>query len=306
MWRVGDHIRVSVGTTETRKAVVACVNDTPNEIRSYDVILFDSYGDSTASETVGEEELERVPSSRIQPLLAWESAPRIDIQENVTTLRSKGADMFRVHDWLGAVTMFEQLLCHLEMSEFFLFRVKQGIRLGRIAHDTRWFDYGEIDPLSDTVPPQFRVPTESENNAMDQDSLNDSKFFISTDPRLQTSSLLNVGRALINMGKFEDGIAKLSYAIYVACLVPEEGKLLKTKSFFWRGKARLAMGKASPALRDADAAHTLASQIGDVPLINECRILVNESRSMAEESRKSTLRISRELMKLCDTHMSLD
>ena len=299
MWRVGDHVRVTVSSNESRKGVVACVNDSLP--RSYDILLFETYGNSQQSELLGTEELERVPSVQIQPLLAWETSPRLPSGECETaSLRSAGADMFRVHDWRGAVSVYQDLLSQLERSKFFLFKAGSAIRLGRLDENNSWYDYGEIDPMSDALP-QWRTATVVESSVMDE-SLGDSKFFISLDPRVQASTLLNLGRAFLNLGKPDEGISSLSYAIFVSCLVPEEGKILKTKSFFWRAKARLALARGSAALRDADAAHTLASQIGDVSLINECRVLINAAKSVAEENRKSSVRISRELMKICESH----
>jgi hypothetical protein len=296
MWRIGDQVRVAVNSSESRKGLIACVNESP---RSYDILLFDSYGNSDQSDTIGSDELERVDSVRIKPLFPWEFTPRLSLEDQhvVPSLRAAGSDMFRVCDWRGAVSIYKQLLSILENSEFFLFKVSNHIRLGRTVSDTVFADHGEIDPISDTLPQWRRETSNVEMNV--------SKFIISLDPRIQTSSLLNLGRALANMGEFDDAIATISYAIFVACVVPEEGKVLKTKSFFWRGKIRLSVGRGSAALRDAESAHTLATQVGDVSLINECRVLINAAKSMANENKQSSLRISRELLKLCDSVMDI-
>ena len=292
MWRVGDHVRVSVNPEESRKGLVAAINESP---RSYDILLFDSYGHSAQSETIGEDELERVDSARIRPLFPWESTPRLPMedQHTITALRSAGSDLFRVHDWRGAANIYNQILSIIEKSDFFLFKVSNKIRLGR--GETVFSDYGVIDPLSDTLPQFRREITTMEMHV--------SKFFISSDPKSQASSLLNLGRAMARLGEYDEAISVLSYAIFVACFVQEEGKLLRTKSFFWRGKIRLTIGRGSAALRDAESAHTLASAIGDIPLINECRVLINGAKSMADENRKSSMRISRELLKFCDSVM---
>jgi hypothetical protein len=310
MWRVGEYVRVLLSESsltiirETRKAIIATVNDEMSDGVTFDIILFDTYGTSTTNETMGEE-LNDVPAHRLSSLLAWESAPRLTGSFTIDQLRSAGSDMFRLCDWRGAIAVYSEILHHLEMGDYFFCRASEiSVRLSKRRPDGAWEDCGEIDPINGLIRP----------NPVDMmDDVSDTRvglFHIARDVKLHATTMLNSGRSYLSASQASESAemgclasGKLSYSIYLSSLADDQQ--IQSKGFYWRSKLRMYDRKWKASVRDAKNASQLARMSGDEGLIRECMIRERLVKKLLDEDNKSIRRAVGELMQLCSDHVDV-
>ena len=284
----GSYVHVSLDN-EIRRAIVATIDG-----EYVDVILLKGYGNSVEPETVDETEIPPIHVSQVRLLVC-----PIDLKlvSSVDHLREIAKVDFSSQDWRGAIATYKEILFRLDSishpDPYVLVRTNGAIHVATPRGHT-WIDYGPVIPSSAS---QW-IP----NAELDErfGPLSDSAIFKILMPLdVHTRTLLTLGRSLLNGGFVEDAVVALTYATYLSCLMGDAE--LRSKAFFWRCKSRLKLGKLESAMRDANSALFLATDV----LRPECQRLIHTVTRELEEQQNGTRRITRALMEICEEQIRL-
>jgi hypothetical protein len=284
---VGQYVRVSLSPDETRKALVATIDELSN---TAELMLLSDYGNSLDEEKFSSIELSAVPISSLRPLLPWEFQS-VSSLANVDMIRELAKEMFKLKDWVGAVNLYREAIFRLRRNATIgLVREAGGVFVvntdGRVV--------AKIDPnnggyiLTEPAPVVGGTVTSS------------SVYSVGLPVEVHATMVLNVGRSLLNQaGCAEDAIGEFSNGIFIACL--EDNILVKNrilaKMYFWRSRARLSLRRGAAAIRDASLAMKFATD--DPGTHGECRHLLAAATRIEEENQRSNRKLVKEIMKVC-------
>ena len=282
-FQVGSLVRVKLNDNETRRAYVACISTA-----ECDVILLKRY----YPEELSGIELDNVSFSSVSQVFAWES-PRLP-SDSSSELRFMAVELFNTNDWVGAEDLFRATMSHLPPSGYSLFKRGGKLHLGEVKKDGCVYDFGIVDPsvethFNNTVPVDILPPVVCQSIAL---------YNVRSLPLNHATLLLNQGRCSFNRGEYHNAIDCFSYAIFVSALC-SDGKSIRSKSFYWRGKSRIALYRPAGAVRDAE----VALRLSDDSVRGECENLVRAGKRLHEEEKRSMRNITREIMRMCDEYL---
>lgn len=285
-WCVGEYCRVSISENETRKAIVAVIND-----NTVDLVLLANYRE----ETLGPD-LNSVGIDRIAHLRDWETP--------FLCMKEMGDNYFKFFDWNGAIQVYTELLQEIQVGVGLcgghcLFKQGISVLLGTYLDDRNIKLVGKLDPT--------RVVREYHHGAFNdvfagieyhhgEEEISFNEVFsyrIHSNIEYQVGLLLNCGRAMLQREQLEEATALFSFAIYISAL--SNATHLRAKSFYWRSKARLLLGRGAAALRDAENSALLGN--------DSCTQIIHDAKKLIQAEKNSTRKLTREIMKICQEHL---